>query len=414
MGWGCYSGWATADSNPDSWEGMYIVYHDPAGVSEKQVQAVRYTSGVLKINHAGGPIGIYNRHVVSGCCGSVSYKMVYTDGPLFGDPNTDYYRKLVNDAFNLENPANLIERYRATLGCILGQAGKKGNIVEHFLGSVPGYGTFLGEDSTESASYFIGHVACSFAFPEGATPRDIIACLYSGDDLGALLNSLGLLGPFKGALSDSDIFAAFMERNAGKTDVARDFFTQLDRWGLQNCWTDSEKLNFLHWTLKAEDITFLDDLLNDGDISLDRAIQYVESDKGLKGGYLYYETLDFNSFTGNLHQFNQNKLITVIGPYFSGQPTSYEAVGSRLGANYFYVDNNLAPDVVNERNEQFIKLAIRDGNDFICTANPATATPGSGFWTEVNIAQGKGYTVVQQWSETIDGVTYNYWRMAKV
>ncbi|MFA5267441.1 MAG: PKD domain-containing protein [Methanoregula sp.] len=404
----CYGGWATADTNFDTWSGMHIAYNNPYGLSDRQVTTVRYTTGILKIVHGGGPIRMYNRPVTGRACGAVSYKMVYTDGPLFGDPNMDYYRKLNNDAYALANPLDQMERYRAAAGCVLGQAGKKGNFVEQNLGSIPGYDFFLGEDTTESAAYFIGHVACSIPFVEVTSVRDVAACLYVGDDLGALLNSLGGLGKFKNVLTESGVLASFMEKNVGKTEIAKDIFTNLERNGLTNRFTDNELYYFMKETLSPGEIGFVDKMLGEGKISVPRFIQYINSDKGLIEGWVRAEAGRFNALPGNSHGFSPKVDTLIIGKYIKDSKYSYEKIGDAKKANFFMFSS----DPGWETNEQILDLAIFGKNKIHCTTDPDLAT--GNFLNEIDYLKANGYIKGSHWTETIGETTYDFWSMVKV
>jgi hypothetical protein len=139
MGMGCYAGWATADSNPDSWSGMHLVYPDVSGQSETQVQNRRVSSGVLKINNRGGTVGVYNKHYTQGSCGSVGYRMYYGDGPVFRDGEYDFRNELDNDQFNATELGYdlAVTAYHAAAGCVLGQAGKKGGYLDNVHDMIP-------------------------------------------------------------------------------------------------------------------------------------------------------------------------------------------------------------------------------------------------------------------------------------
>ncbi|MFA5267437.1 MAG: PKD domain-containing protein, partial [Methanoregula sp.] len=170
----CYGGWASADSNFDSWSGMYIVYNNPNGLSERQVQTVRNSTGILKITHGGGPIRMYNRPVTGRSCGAVSYKMYYTQGPVLRDPLMDYSVTLLNNAVFLKQ-AGFEGAYHAFLqgiGCLIGRMDKRGNSIVQSLPSMVNNGPFLGldiiplisgNDVQSPTDFLIGYATCGLA-----------------------------------------------------------------------------------------------------------------------------------------------------------------------------------------------------------------------------------------------------------
>jgi PKD repeat protein len=416
MGYGCYSGWATADSNPDSWSGMYVVDHDATGVTETQVQNRRIASGVLKINTLGGPVGVYNRHYTNPTCGDVHYRIYYGNGALNRTPGL-YTTSLENNEFNMTQLGYdaAVTAYEAALGCVLGQAGKKGSYIEKNLGSLSGYGSFLNDDVTESPAYLFGHVACAIAFPEIAAVRDFSADLYRGDLFGAALNSLGFVGRFKTAFQGAEgtaEIAAFVERNAGNADEAKDFFMSLDRMGISQYFTDGEMYSFMQKTLPPGDLAFVDKFLGEGKISIPRSIQYITSDRGLVNGWVWSEAGRFDALAGNLHEFNPKIDSLVIGKYIAeGQPGyiySYERVGRVKGANYL----NFLSDPGWDVNEQILDLAIYGKNRILCTTDPDLAT--GGFLLERDYLTANGFVKGDHWTETLNGIPYEFWSMVKV
>jgi hypothetical protein len=105
---------------------MQVDYTGPGGSLEVPVSSVRVSSGVLKITHSGGAIGVRNKaYTSSSCCGDVSYKIYYGDGPVTRDGELDYNNELNNDAFdfNLFGYNLAVTAYQAAAGCVLGQAG---------------------------------------------------------------------------------------------------------------------------------------------------------------------------------------------------------------------------------------------------------------------------------------------------
>jgi hypothetical protein len=99
---GCVN-WVTADSNPDNTYGYYVNFNNPAG-GHKQVQKLRVSGGILKLDHKGGPISVYHSHIVNGVCGSVGYRMYYGDGPVLRDGEYNFRHELDNDQFNATHP----------------------------------------------------------------------------------------------------------------------------------------------------------------------------------------------------------------------------------------------------------------------------------------------------------------------
>jgi len=90
-----------ADQNYGNNLGMQVDYTGTSGGVEVPVSSVRVSSGVLKINNAGGTIGVRNKaYSSSSCCGDVIYRIYYGDGPVFPDNDTAYYSDLNNDKFN--------------------------------------------------------------------------------------------------------------------------------------------------------------------------------------------------------------------------------------------------------------------------------------------------------------------------
>jgi PKD repeat protein len=161
----CYGGWAPADSNFDGWSGMYIVYNNPSGLSERQVKTVRYADSILKITHGGGPIRLYNRPVTGRSCGAVSYKMYYTGGPVFRDPLMDYSVTLLNNAVFLKQAGfeGAYNAYMRGLGCLIAKMGDKGNMIIESLFSLPLYSKFLGNDIQNIGPFTIGYSTCGVA-----------------------------------------------------------------------------------------------------------------------------------------------------------------------------------------------------------------------------------------------------------
>jgi|WetSurMetagenome_2_1015567.scaffolds.fasta_scaffold05245_2 PKD repeat protein len=156
---GCASGWAQADNNQDDWSGMYIVYNNPSGLSDRQVKTVRSSSGVLTITHGGGPISMYNRHTSNPVCGGVSYKLYYTDGPVIQDPTLDHNKQLMNDALILKI-AGFDQAYTAYLkgiGCIIAGTGESS---KDRLQSLIHYALFLGNSLSDVNAFAEGYLAC--------------------------------------------------------------------------------------------------------------------------------------------------------------------------------------------------------------------------------------------------------------
>ena len=144
LGWFVDCGVAStqADQNYGNNLGMQVDYNNPGGSSEVPVSSVRVSSGVLKINHAGGTIGVRNKaYTSSSCCGDVIYRIYYGDGPLFPDNDTAYYSDLNNDQFNATQSGYdaAVIGYQAIAGCVLGDSdmlfGEKKNLRERGITS---------------------------------------------------------------------------------------------------------------------------------------------------------------------------------------------------------------------------------------------------------------------------------------
>jgi hypothetical protein len=170
----------------------------------------------LKFNHTGGPIGISIIPVSSQACGSLTYKLYYSDGPVFRDNEYDFLNELNNDDFNATELGYdlAVTAYQAAAGCVLGQAGQKGGYLDSIHSAIPGWNSAINDDVTESPAYLVGHVACAIALPEITLARDFTADVLRGDLAGASLNSLGYLGPVKTILKNSDMIPAFLIKNS--------------------------------------------------------------------------------------------------------------------------------------------------------------------------------------------------------
>ncbi len=230
----CNTGATSADQNPGSL-GMQVDYYNPSGYSEVPVSSVRVSSGVLKIGHSGGTIGVRNKaYTSSSCCGEVSYQIFYGDGPLTRDGELDYNNALHNDAFDFNQSGyNLaVTAYQAAAGCVLGQAGIKGGILDQNQNLIPGYSQFINDDVTSSTAYMVGHVACAVAFPEVTLARDFTADLYRGDPVAVALDSLGYLGPVRNLLKTTNVIPSLIEKSPQEVNAGNRVMSDLWRMGI--------------------------------------------------------------------------------------------------------------------------------------------------------------------------------------
>jgi hypothetical protein len=212
----------------NAWEnyggtGPYVSYTGTAGPTMAMVSTLVNQSDPahrLRFNHTGGPVGITIVPVAPTACGDLYYQMYYEDGPAMpGD--LDYKKELNNTLFNLLDLNNQIVMVnnRATAGCVLGQAGKKGAALDTIHSWIPGWSTLMNDEIAESTPYMVGHVACSFLFPYPEI-RDFIAFGAQGDLLGAALNLVGVgsLGKTRFLLETGDFIPALIAKNSREID----------------------------------------------------------------------------------------------------------------------------------------------------------------------------------------------------
>ena len=103
--------------------------------------------------------------------------------------------------------------YQAAAGCVLGQAGKKGGVLDSAHSLIPGWSSAVSDDITESTAYMVEQVACNILFPEVTLARDFTADLLRGDPVGAAMDSLGYLGPLRGYLRSSNVIPELIAKS---------------------------------------------------------------------------------------------------------------------------------------------------------------------------------------------------------
>lgn len=230
----CSTGAISADQNSGSL-GMQVNYVTAAGSVEIPVSSVRVSSGVLKISHAGGAIGVRNKaYTSSSCCGDVSYQVYYGDGPVTRDGELDYNSELNNDAFDLNQSGYdlAVTAYQAAAGCVLGQAGKKGGYLDSVHSAIPGWSSAINDDVTESTPYMVGQVACNILFPEVTLARDFTADVLRGDPVSAALDSTGFLGPMRAYLGSSNVIPALIAKSPQEVTAGNRVMSDLWRMGI--------------------------------------------------------------------------------------------------------------------------------------------------------------------------------------
>jgi hypothetical protein len=155
----------------NAWEnyggtGPYVSYTRDTGQVSAMVSNLVVPDGshYLKFNHTGGPIGISIIPVASTACGDLTYKVYYGAGPAFSE---DYNAtELENNEFNAtETGYDLaVLGYQAIAGCVLGQAGKKGGMLDGLHSIIPGWSAAINDDVTESPAYLISCRAGSLRY----------------------------------------------------------------------------------------------------------------------------------------------------------------------------------------------------------------------------------------------------------
>jgi hypothetical protein len=353
LGWFVDCGVAStqADQNYGNNLGMQVDYNNPGGSSEVPVSSVRVSSGVLKINHAGGTIGVRNKaYTSSSCCGDVIYRIYYGDGPLFPDNDTAYYSDLNNDQFNATQTGYdlAVTAYQAAAGCVLGQAGRDGGLLDSAHSLIPGWSSAINDDVTNSPAYLVGQVACGMAFPEVTLARDFIADVARGDGIGATLDSLGYIGPVSNLLKENTVLATYFGKNAGR---------------------DVEASHELIATLQKEGLTY-------GDMWA--ADRYVVNDN----------IVSFNSRQGNLNRYNPTRGKTVIGssyPVVDNEPW-YIHVGKGQNANTLNLE-----EWSQYVNYEFLDCTIGNSDEIILATYPAKE--GTKYWDEIEYLKRFGYEV---------------------
>ncbi|MFA5269675.1 MAG: hypothetical protein WC379_17055, partial [Methanoregula sp.] len=404
---GCFAGWSTADSNPDTWSGMQLNFNNPDGASEVTVSSKRVLSGVLLINHNGGQIGVRNKHYTNPVCGSgMNYKMNYTGDKALYPPGMVFVLKLSNDFVTLYKDYN--PNYKRGLGCIFGQAGKKGNYLEKNYGSLPNGGLFLGEDITNSIEYGVGQGACYYGVGTlVATPRDVLASLESGDTVGAIIYG-GTGGISAGAQFTSWLknpaIPKWLAGLAGKYDVGKQIVKVLKQEKIIDYLPDDEVSILVRESLGTKENEVYNILLAEGK-SPDEIVDIIISPRGLVGTYVDREAVSYNQLSGNAHWYDPQISRNVIG-----RTGIYDLYAKLKGYNYLKFSSGWSKPI----NEKYIDIGIKNGDEFICTANPFEPEAGSIFETEVNQLKEAKYKVVgDSWTETVAGEEITLWRMVQ-
>jgi len=360
---------------------------------EVPVSSVRVSSGVLKINNAGGTIGVRNKaYSSSSCCGDVIYRIYYGDGPLTRDGELDYANELNNDAFDLNQTGYdlAVTAYQAAAGCVLGQAGKKGGLLDSVHSAIPGWSSAINDDVTNSPAYLVGQVACGMAFPEVTLARDFMADVARGDGIGAALDSLGYLGPVKNLLGKSPVIGSFLEKNTNKFEAANQYINDLKRLGTDL--SPAAKRNVIS------------------------QYQVVE-----------YNLNEFNNNKWVFTKFNENTAFTILGTskvYESGGKP-YDTIGNELGINLLKMDTGTPEGLRWSTNQQFLQIAIGKDNKIFLSVHPdvvresiinAGGNPAeSTFLKEIDYLESMGYQVsTLKTTVTRNGVTYQLYTLDKV
>lgn len=200
--------------------GAYVRYTGPTRETSTKVSSLidpGDSNHRIRFTHYGGPTGIYISGLGGPACGDLYYKIYYGEGPVLPD-DLDYETELNNTAFNkTETGFDLaVTAYQAVAGCVLGQAGKKGGMLDGLHSAIPGWNDYITDEVTESPAYLVGQVACGMAFPYATTIRDFSAELMRGEYEGAALQSVGFLGPVRTLLGTTDVIPLFIAKNVAK------------------------------------------------------------------------------------------------------------------------------------------------------------------------------------------------------
>ena len=370
---------------------MQVDYTGTTGSVEAPVSSVRVSSGVLKINHAGGTIGIRNKaYSSSSCCGDVIYQIYYGDGPLTRDGELDYSSALHNDAFDFNQSGYdlAVTAYQAAAGCVLGQAGRDGGLLDSAHSLIPGWSSAINDDVTNSPAYLVGQVACGMAFPEVTLARDFISDVARGDGIGATLDSLGYLGTVKNFLGESPVITSFLEKNTNKFEAVNRYIDNLKDLGLD-----------LSPAAKRNTVT-----------------QIVD-----------YNIRDFNGNEYVLRQFNEDVPFTVLGTgkVYENGGASFSQIGDDLGINFLNMNRNTPGELQWPGNQQFLQLAIGKDNRIFLSVHPDVARQGiitaggnpadSTYLKEISYLESMGYQVsTLKTTITRNGKTYQLFTMDKV
>jgi len=385
---------ADDDYGANSW-GMYVHYTGDNGQTSSRVSSVKVSSGVLEINHKGGPIGIRNYAPGSYTTGAdVRYNIQYKNGPLTRAPSPDYLIQLVN--FVVDPQVKFaIEYYSSSMGCILGRAGAKGNLVENFLDErlmiIPGsYDMFLGEKITTSAAYQVGHAVCMIAAPELLATRDILSDYYVGDTWGMMLDSTGYLTVFQGILRDAEYLPQIYAKMGGNPDAYREVIKALRDANLLKNIEQNTGLEILKKGRNIREIQMLDELTSRGNDVQSIAYKIV-SRGGLAKAYVWEEAGVFNKLPGIKRYVDPTRDRTVLGTFTSyGGSESYSIIGFRYNANYLEFAST--PDWTT--NQKFLDMIVENGDEIILSVRPSEVTnPTSRFLQEYEYLKTLGYEV---------------------
>ena len=413
---GCFAGWSTADSNPDTWSGMQLNFNNPDGASEVTVSSKRVSSGILGINHNGGLIGVRNKHYVNPVCGSgMNYKMNYTGDKALYPPGMAFLYKLQDD--HLSFWKNTDPLYKMRMGCVLGAAGTKGSYLQNNFASLPNAGYFLGEDITSSFEYSVGQGLC---YAEGgwviAGPRDMYSTASTGDTFGTVIYGFCTIVGGGGAkfakLIEGTPIEEFVISQSGKiggSEAGKQVITILKKADILKYLDDYNWKVTINraYSLSPRNQEIVDEYLAQG-LSRESIEEILISPRGPLS-WVDENAVSFNKLSGNKNWYNPDTGTTVIGKYIENDPYSYEVFGKLKKSNYYDFIKGTAPG---DANANFMKLAYRNSDDIICTSDPELAS--GAYLDEVMYLYNKGYQVVGHSYETVGGRTYELWRMAKV
>jgi PKD repeat protein len=348
---GCVN-WVGADSNPDNTYGYYVNFANPAG-GYKQVQRLRVSSGTLKVDHKGGPISVYHSHIVNGVCGSVGYRMYYGDGPALRDNETDFRAELNNDKFNATELGYdiAVTAYQAAAGCVLGQAGVKGGIIEMNPELVPGYSQHSHGAVSESPAYLVGQLACNVAFPEATLTRDFLADIYRGDPLAVAIDAVGIgsLSKVHAVLGSSSFVPAFVNRFPNTVHGADVLVSGLSK---EKILLSAEDQQILAFVRNSHGDAFVDDLLSRGYTEA-QVVQLAK--KGVKLG-----AMD-NALTNSFFYVVKDKNGVITGVSRASEFMANTKATDELGGYLFRMSEAEDAGLAGSVNSWFIKVKGKYG-----------------------------------------------------